>query len=308
MSKEPQSNSYTPPAPWSHSRPALQYGLLALVLLLASGVTPSFAQSLNWEGQTGVFVTPLAYTVSSRKDGISKPVVAYHFLNAGKVLGNFHQASLTFGALSRTEFGYTRDLHSQGNTSGLSNLWGNGFNSFHGKVNVLSENYAKQKWLPAISLGFVARSQVRNVGGWIDNKRTNNADFYVVATKTVTQVKRLPIVLNAGFKATNASVLGLAGNAPAYKGRAFGAAAFVLKGPRKSTIILGSEVLQEPRNVQALPDAIVPTTFTYAARIVPLAERKFNIDFGVAQAAATIQPGVNLYARHQFALGISYGL
>ena len=65
--------------------------------------------------------------------------------------------------------------------AGLSNLWGNGFNSFHGKVNFLPENFAKQKWVPAISAGFVARTQVYNVGGWIAGKRTNNADFYVVA-------------------------------------------------------------------------------------------------------------------------------
>ena len=291
----------------SRFRGAFQYGALFLLLVLTAGVLPSLGQSLNWEGQTGVFVTPLAYTVPSSKKGLGKPTVAYHFLNGGKVLGNFHQASLTVGALGRTEFGYTRDLHSQGSTAGLSSLWGNGFNSFHGKVNIVPENYAKRKWLPAISGGFVARTQVYNVGGWIEGKRTNNADFYVVASKTITETKHLPIVLNAGYKATNASVLGLAGNAPAYRGRAFGAAAFVLKGPAKSSIILGSEVLQESRDVQALSGAIVPTTITYAARIVPLAERKFNIDFGVAQAANHILPGVNLYARHQFALGISYG-
>jgi hypothetical protein len=39
-----------------------------------------------------------------------------------------------------------------------------------------------------------------------------------------------------------------------------------------------------------------------------LAKQKFNVDFGVAQAAGTIEPGVNLVARHQFALGISYGI
>jgi hypothetical protein len=291
----------------SHARGAFQYGALGLLLVLTVGVRPSLGQSLNWEGQTGVFVTPLAYTAPSGKKSLGKPIVAYHYLNGGKVLGNFHQASVTVGALGRSEFGYTRDLHSQGSTAGLSSLWGNGFNTFHGKVNIVPENYAKQKWLPAISGGFVARTQVYNVGGWIEGKRTNNADFYVVATKTITETKKVPIVVNAGYKATNASVLGLAGNAPAYRGRAFGALAFVFKGPSKSTIILGSEVLQEPRAVQDLPGAIVPTTITYAARIVPLAKKKFNVDFGVAQAAGQILPGVSLYARHQFALGISYG-
>ena len=33
---------------------------------------------------------------------------------------------------------------------------------------------------------------------------------------------------------------------------------------------------------------------------------RFNIDVGVAQAAGNILPGVNLRARHQVALGISY--
>jgi hypothetical protein len=286
----------------------IQYAALTLLLTLIPGIHPASGQSLNWEGQTGVFVTPLAYTAASSKNSIGKPIVAFHFLNGGKVLGNFYTASLTVGALGRTEFGYTRDFHSQGSTAGLSNLWGNGFNSFHGKVNFLPENFAKQKWVPAISAGLVARTQVYNVGGWIEGRRTNNADFYVVATKTITETKKLPIVLSAGYKVTNASVLGLAGNAPAYRGRAFGAAAFVLKGPAKSTIILGSEVLQEPRDVQSLPGAIVPTTLTYAARIVPIANKKFNIDFGVAQAAGHILPGVDLLARHQFALGISYGL
>lgn len=303
-----KGNVHQAQRPASRPLSLFQFAVIGLLLAMAAGVQPASGQSLNWEGQTGVFVTPLAYTAASSKKGLGKPIIAYHFLNGGKVLGNFHQASLTLGALGRTEFGYTRDLHSQGNTAGLSNLWGNGFNSFHGKVNILPENFDKQKWLPAISAGFVARTQVHNVGGWIEEKRTNNADFYVVATKTITQTKTVPILLNAGYKVTNASVLGLAGNAPAYRGRAFGAVAFVFKGPAKSSIILGSEVLQEPRDVQALPGAIVPTTITYAARIVPLAEKKFNIDFGVAQAASQILPGVNLYARHQFALGISYGL
>jgi hypothetical protein len=301
-------NAHHPQRFTSRAFTVIQYVALGLLLIMAADVRPVLGQSLNWEGQTGVFVTPLAYTAASSKKGLGKPIVAYHFLNGGKVLGNFHQASLTVGALGRTEFGYTRDFHSQGSTAGLSNLWGNGFNSFHGKVSFLPEDFAKQKWVPAISAGFVARTQVYNVGGWIEGKRTNNADFYVVATKTITETKKLPIVLNAGYKVTNASVLGLAGNAPAYRGRAFGAVAFVLKGPAKSTIILGSELLQEPRDVQALPGAIVPTTITYAVRIVPPTEKKFNIDFGVAQAAGQIMPGVNLFARHQFALGISYVL
>jgi hypothetical protein len=282
-----------------------------ILLLAFAGLGAASAQSLNWEGQTGVFVTPLAYTAASPNNNLGKPVVAYHYLDAGGVLGGFHTASVTEGLFGRVEFGYTRTFHQPGTTTGLSPLWDGGFNIVHGKVNVVRENAGKNNWLPAISAGFVARTQDRHVSGVLagPNRDYNNADFYLVATKTVTQIKPLPLVLNLGYKATNASVFGLAGNAPAYQGRLFGAAALVVKGPAKSQLIFGSEFAQQPRQVQNLPGAIVPTTITYAARLVPLPERsKLNIDFGVAQAAGWILPGVNLQARHQFALGISYGL
>ncbi len=266
------------------------------------------AQSLNWEGQTGVFVTPLAYTAASPKTGLGKPVFAYHFLPAGPVLGDFHTASATVGLASRLEFGYTRTFHGLGSTPALSPLWSGGFNILHGKVNVVPENAAKQKWLPAISGGFVARTQVHHVSGVLANRDYTSADFYVVASKTITQTKKVPLVLNAGYKATNASVFGLAGVAPKYAGRAFGAAAFVVKGPAKSTLIFGSEFAQQPREIRNLPGAVIPTTLTYAARIVPREGSKFNVDFGVAQAAGKILPGVDVKVRHQFALGVSYGL
>ena len=301
-----------------HFRGTGRSGMVGRFVFLAAmwcvAMNTASAQSLNWEGQTGVFVTPLAYAVPSTEGGFGKPVVAYHYLDAGGVLGGFHQVSVTIGAFTRVEFGYTRNLHQDGSTAELSNLWGNGFNTFHGKVNVLREG---QSWLPALSVGFVARSQVHNVGGVLQNKDTTNEDFYVVATKTAMGIRKLPLVFNFGFKVTNASLLGLVGNAPSYQGRLFGAAAFALRGPGRSTILLGSEVLQEPRRVQDLPGIVVPTTITYAVRIIPsgalplrswgVESPRLTLDLGIAQAAGRVAPGINLQARHQFALGVSYG-
>ena len=281
---------------------------LALALFVFAPARQGFAQSLGWEGPTGVFVTPLAYTAASPAGGFGLPVVAYHYVNGGNVLGDFHQLSVTEGAVKRIEFGYTRTIHSAGSNAAFSPLWTDGFNTFHAKLNVIPENFAKQKWLPAISGGFILRTQVKNVGGVLRNQETTNADGYVVATKTITQTKPIPVVLSAGVRGTNASLWGLGGNAPDFVARGFGAVAFVFKGPAKSTIILGSEVAQQPRRIEGLPLADVPTTLTYAARIVPLAKKKLNVDFGVLQAAGVIQPGVNLNARARFAFGISYGL
>jgi hypothetical protein len=280
--------------------------LLSVPFLMFLLFSVAQAQGLNWEGQTGAFITPFAYNSQSPSDGIGRPQVAFHYLNAGSVIGNDFQASVTVGMFGRAEFGYTRAFVSAGKTPVLSGLFDSGFNIAHGKVNFVPENAAQTKFIPAISAGFVIRSQVRRVGGMLNSRDTTNGDIYVVATRTVTQIKGLPFLVNLGVKGTNASIMGLAGNASAWQGRAFGAAAFVVKGPAKSQLILGSEFAQQPRYIKDLPGATVPTTLTYFVRIVPNAEVPFNLDFGVAQAAGKIAPGVDLKARSQFAMGVSY--
>ena len=42
-------------------------------------------------------------------------------------------------------------------------------------------------------------------------------------------------------------------------------------------------------------------------RVVPTPERKLNVDLGVAQIAGKIAPGVDLQARSQVGVQISYG-
>jgi len=277
---------------------------LTLGLLLLAGRVQ--AQNLGLEGETGVFITPFANTAPSPANGLGKPVVSYHFLNTGDVVGPFSWISVTEGAFGRVEFGYTRNLHSAGDNPQLSPLWHNGFNIVHGKVNLVPENLGgKHKWVPGVGIGFILRTQVHNIGGVISNKDTHNGDVYLVASKTITQFK-LPIILNGGVRGTNAVLWGIGGNAPNFEARGFGAAGFMLPGPAKSVVILAVEVAQQPRHPEGLPAAIIPTTLTYDVRVIPMRERRLNLDFGVAQLANHIMPGVDLKARHQFGMGISY--
>jgi hypothetical protein len=281
------------------------YAVAGAVLLFA--LTGSLqAQNIGWEGETGVFVTPLAYTAASPAKGLGRPLVGYHFLNGGEVLGDFYNVSATVGAFSRTEFGYTRSFHSQGGTPGFSPLWNNGFNIVHGKVNIVPENAGKTQWVPAISIGFIARSQVRNVGGAIRKKDTTNADLYLVASKTITQTG-VPIILSGGVRGTNAQLWGLGGNAPEWSTQAFGAVGFVIKLPKKASAILAAEIAQQPHHPDQLPNGNIPTTVTYAVRFSPAPESKLNIDFGVAQVAGQIAPGIDLKARSRLGVQISYG-
>ena len=275
-------------------------------IFLISFSTAMSAQSLGWEGETGVFVTPLAYTAGA-EGKVAEPVVGFHFFDAGPVIGQFYEASVEVGLGKRFELGYTSDMHVQGGDAQLSPLWQNSFNIFNGKFNVIPENYKKHAWLPALSLGFIARTQVHNVAGEMLNENMANGDFYLVGTKTITQTKPIPIVLSAGVRGTNAELWGMGGNAPNWQARGFGAIAFVFKTPKRSSLVLGFELSQQPQHPYMLPNANIPTTLVYAARFFPTPKQKLNIDFGIAQVAGFISPGVNLQARSQVGVQVSYG-
>ena len=288
----------------NHPSGILAIAVASIVLLLCS--RPLWAQNLGWEGETGVFVTPLAYTAGA-EGKIAEPVIGFHFLDAGPVIGQFYEASITVGLGKRFEVGYTSDMHAQGGNAELSPLWQNGFNIFHGKAVLIPENYKKQAWMPAISVGFMARTQVHNVGGAIMNQDTANGDVYLVGTKTITQTKPIPIVLSAGVRGTDAELWGMAGNAPNWQAKGFGAMAFVFKAPKASQIILGFELSQQPLHPPCLPPANIPTPLVYVVRFVPTPKQKLNVDFGIAQVAGQISPGVNLQARSQVGVQVSYG-
>ncbi len=200
--------------------------LFASLALLLTFTT--HAQNIGWEGETGVFVTPLAYTVGSPANSVSNPYVGFHYLNAGSVIGDFYETSFTMGALGRTEFGYTRNFHTQGGDPNLSPLWSGGFNIAFAKVNIIPENWGNNNWIPAFSVGGTARWSIQNVGGAVTHKDTDNGDVSGVGTKTMLPKSKLPIILTGGVRGTDAELWGMGGNAPDWKVRAFGSAAFVV--------------------------------------------------------------------------------
>ncbi len=302
---------------WFHS-----VALLVGLVLFFGPVSQSHAQGLGWEGETGIFVTPLAYTASSETEKYH-PVVAYHFLNAGPVIGDFHEASIEIGLGKRFEVGYTHEFHAQGDEP-LSYLWQNGFEIFNGKFNVLPENSFKKNWMPAFSVGFIVRNGVRDVGDYEgistamspNTSGHTNGDIYGVGSKLLKN-KFVPVLLTGGVRGTNAELWGMGGNAPNWKARAFGSAALVFKMPYRSTLIVAAEVAQQPHHPYGFTGANnttplnIPTSLAYAARFIPSARYKVNIDVGVAQiggqAWGSGPSGIDLKARHQVGVQISYG-
>lgn len=275
--------------------------------LIALCAPLSQAQNTTLEGQTGGFITPTAYVVpSDTGHRFSPPVVGFHFISAGNVIGNVYTLSVTEGISNRFEVGYTRSLHSNGDNPFFSPLWYyNGFNVFHGKVNLISETLKGHPWIPAVAVGGVYRSQVHYVSGAIARKSYNNGDVYIAATRTLRKIKP-PLLLNIGYKGTNASIFGVGGNSPDFVGRFFGGLGIALPLPHGLLAVPAAGFTQEPRRVLNLPHADIPTTLDYAVRITQRENPRFAFDAGVGQVAGRILPGVDLHARSVFGMGLSY--
>jgi hypothetical protein len=348
---------------------ALCFALLSLALTVGSAPS-AHAQALGWEGETGIFVTPLAYTspVAAGKT-FGKPLIAFHYMGGGNVAGNFFNMSVTEGIKNRFEFGYTRQVHAAGGAKPYGyatdnegnpvavpgtdpNAWaatffGDGLNTFHGKVLISKEN-TKKWYRPALSAGAIIHTNVNNnacgvtlpdgKGGTTNlcaalghpglKHSTTNEDFYVVASKLILKSLPAPILISGGVRGTNDVVFSMVGNSATWAVRGFGSAAIVFSGPGKSQVIFGSEVSGNPTNPQYLdgkknelfpngggPNYVLPTTLTYALRVIPNPKHKFNMDFGYAEAAGWVGPThvagypaqLNLECRRQIGVGVTYG-
>lgn len=297
-------------------------GCLAATLLTASKLS---AQNLTLEGQTGGFITPTAYVVYTAKDKFfSHPAVGYHFVNASKVIGNIHNFSIAEGFANRAEVGYTRSVHTEGDSALFSSLWNySGMNIFSGKVVAIKDGQFGP-WMPGVGAGFVVRTGDHFVSGALDGKTYTNGDVYVAVTKTWLKPP-VPFLINVGWKATNASIYGLGGQATRFGGRLFGGLGIPLPGPFHTAIVPAAGFTQEPptsKNLGAIlfppgSRAHLPTTLDYAVRVTQKDNPHFAFDIGIGQVAGQIGTTyiaspplgfvpVNLEARKVLGMGLSY--
>jgi len=287
--------------------------------LVASVATQ--AQQLTLEGQTGGFITPTAYVVYTDKGQFfSHPAVGFHFIDASSVIGDIETFNITEGFANRAEVGYTRSVHQQGNEStglDLSNLWNySGMNIFHGKVVGIKDGQFGA-WMPGIAVGGVVRTNDHFVSGAANkiltgtDKSYTNGDVYVALTKTWAKPP-VPFLLNLGWKATNATILGIGGQSTRFGGRFFGGigiplplghgfvavpAAGFTQEPRTSVNLnnllnaaLGQLIVVDPPAATQFPlmSAHLPTTLDYAVRVTQRDKAHFSADIGIGQVAGNI--------------------
>lgn len=283
---------------------------LAFVALLAgviaSAPKQAAAQALTMDGSSGVFFQPWAYVVPSAAGKFNGPTLAYHAVTAGPVAGDYFNVSVEEGYGSWLEFGYTRDNHTDGGNPTFSPLFNEaGMNIFNFKAKVVPEDYRKRKWIPAVAVGGVVRTKDGFVSQASAKTDATNADLFGVATKLVVIDRKLPLLLSAGVRGTNAEVYGYGGNAINWQARTFGALAIPI--PVKHVLVAPTvEIDQEPHHLKYVEYANIPTTEVYAVRISDYPKQKWAIDIGTGHVASSVYPGVGLKANNALAVAFDY--
>jgi hypothetical protein len=128
---------------------------------LSTIVTPvlMYSQALNMDGQSGVFFQPWADVVPAAPRQFNAPTLGVHVVDAGPIAGNYFNAALEEGFGNWLGFGYTRSNHTDGGDPALSPLFNfAGMNIFNAKVKLIASGSHKHKWVPAIAVGGVLRT------------------------------------------------------------------------------------------------------------------------------------------------------
>jgi hypothetical protein len=136
------------------------------------------------DGESGIFLQPLADVVPSPSHKFGGPTVSFHAVDAGPVAGDYINVGIEEGFGNWLEFGYTRSNHTDGGDPAISPLFNfSGMNIFNFKAKILPASYRGHKHLPAISEGGVLRTNDPFVVQAVKQKNATNGDVYLVGTK-----------------------------------------------------------------------------------------------------------------------------
>jgi hypothetical protein len=276
--------------------------LAALILLPRAN-----AQSLTMDGESGIFLQPLADVVPSPQHKFGGPTVSFHAVDAGPVAGNYINSGVEEGFGNWLEFGYTRSNHTDGGDPTISPLFNfSGMNIFNFKAKVLPSNFHGHKSLPAISVGGVLRTNDPFVVQEVKHKNATNGDVYLVGTKLFVIEKNFAFQASAGVRGTNAQKYGYGGNTLDWQARAFGSIAFPI--PIKNILVItpAIEIDQEPQRINYVPTARLPTNIIYAVRFSRLPDSRWSIDVGTGHLGAALAPGINIKVNNALAMAANY--
>jgi hypothetical protein len=279
------------------------------VFLLAAllGVGRMRGQALNMDGQSGVFFQPWADVVPSQQGKFGGPTIGFHTVNAGPVAGDYINVGVEEGFGNWLEFGFTRNNHTDGGNPAISPLFNfAGMNIFNFKTRIIPAGYHGHKYLPALSVGGVLRTNDPFVSQSVIHKNATNGDVYLVGSKLFVFRKKFAFLLNGGVRGTNAEKYGYGGNTLNWQARGFGAIAFPI--PIKNILIISPtfEVDQEPERIKYVPTATLPTDLIYAVRISRAPDARWSFDIGTGHVGANLGPGINIKVNNAIAFAADF--
>ncbi len=164
----------------------------------------------NLEGVGGIAFNPLAYPADSSGDDshlkigttevVGKPRIGTWYINLGDVDVDWTTIGIADTFFKRLEVSYGYETINQQNATAKHK------NNIGTKLLLLPENSFNTKFLPAVSVGGIFK-HTSNVGAGVD---ANSQDYYLVATKLVTQLPR-PVLLSGGVLSTQGRATGVFG-------------------------------------------------------------------------------------------------
>jgi len=264
-------------------------------------------QALNMDGQSGIFFQPWADVVPAAAGKFGGPTVSFHIVDAGPVAGDYLNVGVEEGFGNWLEFGFTRSNHTDGGDPEISPLFNfAGMNIFNVKAKVLSAHSHGRKYLPAISVGGVLRTNDPFVSQSVVHKNATNGDIYLVGSKLFVFGAKFAFLLNGGVRGTNAQKYGYGGNTLSWQARAFGGIAFPI--PIKKLVVIAPtfEIDQEPERIKYVPTATLPTDLIYAARISHAPDSRWSFDIGTGHVGATLGPGINIKVNNALAFAADF--
>jgi hypothetical protein len=209
-----------------------------LVLTVVFSVKGVFAGApfTNLEGVGGVAFNPLAYLADSSGknshfkagdiDVLGKARFGGWYVNLGDAKVDWTAIGIADTFFKRLEVSYGYETVNPENSVAIHKT------NIGAKVLLLPENSFDTKFIPAISAGGIFKN-TSNVAAGVDD---NGQDFYLVATKLITQLPR-PVLISGGILSTKGKVTGVFGYDKDSKVTPFGNIDIILP----ANLILGFE-------------------------------------------------------------------
>ena len=264
-------------------------------------------QALNMDGQSGIFFQPWADVVPAPRNKFDAPTVSFHVVDAGPVAGDYLNVGVEEGFGNWLEFGYTRNNHTDGGDPTISPLFNfAGMNIFNAKAKIVPAGLHKLKYVPAVSLGGILRTNDPFVVQSVAHKNATNGDIYGVASELFVVGKKFAFLATGGVRGTNAQKYGYGGNTLDWEARGFGGLALPIPVRKKIAIAPTVEVDQEPRYIKYVPTAHFPTDLIYAVRVSRLPDSRWSFDVGTGHVGASLAPGINIKVNNAIAFASDF--